>query len=148
MVNFDHRASSKMGVKVSHWHFGWIGVIMGGMDQLRFDRESFLSLLRVLIGHSERLQNNPPELIPQEDLAADAVVAFLAPYTAPKGPLQVKKCTYVKGRSNLLITYNPDGSSKVVSFVGSHMDVVPANPEDWTVPPFELTVDGMAWDAS
>lgn len=137
-----------MGVKVSHWHFGWIGVIMGGMDQLRFDRESFLSLLRVLIGHSERLQNNPPELIPQEDLAADAVVAFLAPYTAPKGPLQVKKCTYVKGRSNLLITYNPDGSSKVVSFVGSHMDVVPANPEDWTVPPFELTVDGMAWDAS
>ncbi len=29
-----------------------------------------------------------------------------------------------------------------VSFVGSHMDVVPANPEEWKRNPFELTVEG------
>lgn len=31
---------------------------------------------------------------------------------------------------------------RVVSFVGSHFDVVPANPEEWSVDPFKLTRDG------
>ena len=35
-----------------------------------------------------------------------------------------------------------EGAPAVMSFVGSHMDVVPANPETWNVNPFELTVDG------
>lgn len=31
---------------------------------------------------------------------------------------------------------------KTVTFLGSHMDVVPANPETWSVDPFHLTRDG------
>ena len=31
--------------------------------------------------------------------------------------------------------------NQTVSFVGSHMDVVPANPETWDRNPFELTRD-------
>ena len=31
------------------------------------------------------------------------------------------------------------GADDVLSFVGSHLDVVPANPEAWNVDPFSLT---------
>lgn len=31
---------------------------------------------------------------------------------------------------------------KTVTFLGSHLDVVPANPETWEVDPFRLTTDG------
>ena len=34
------------------------------------------------------------------------------------------------------------GAAGTCSFVGSHLDVVPANPETWEVDPFKLTVDG------
>ena len=34
------------------------------------------------------------------------------------------------------------GAGGTCSFVGSHLDVVPANPETWEVDPFKLTVDG------
>ena len=34
------------------------------------------------------------------------------------------------------------GAGGTCSFVGSHLDVVPANPETWEVAPFKLTVDG------
>lgn len=39
---------------------------------------------------------------------------------------------FVEGRGNLIIEYasSPD-VTKVVSFVGSHLDVVPADPKDW-----------------
>ena len=33
----------------------------------------------------------------------------------------------------------PRVQNGTVAFVGSHLDVVPANPEDWEVPPFKLT---------
>ena len=36
----------------------------------------------------------------------------------------------------------PMGAGGTCSFVGSHLDVVPANPETWEVDPFKLTVDG------
>merc|ERR1712048_121349 len=39
---------------------------------------------------------------------------------------------------NLKVTY-PGTSKQTVAFVGSHLDVVPANPEDWEVDPFSLT---------
>jgi len=29
-----------------------------------------------------------------------------------------------------------------VSFIGSHLDVVPANPETWERDPFKLTIEG------
>ncbi len=34
-------------------------------------------------------------------------------------------------RNNLIIEYPGTHPDRVVSFVGSHMDVVPANPEEW-----------------
>ena len=47
-------------------------------------------------------------------------------------------------RGNLIIGYVPETwkpENGTVSFIGSHLDVVPANPDDWKVPPFELTID-------
>ena len=47
-------------------------------------------------------------------------------------------------RGNLIIGYVPHDWKKgdpAVTFIGSHMDVVPADPNKWTVPPFQLSVD-------
>jgi len=68
---------------------------------------------------------------------------FLTPHSTVKGgPLLIKKPTYVDGRSNLIVHY-PGTTDKTLSFVGSHMDVVPARVEDWKpeIPPFKLTRD-------
>ena len=74
---------------------------------------------------------------------------------------------YVEGRGNLIIEYTPEGAngefgrwererghssfvritylvlvlSGTVAFVGSHLDVVPANPETWERNPFKLVVE-------
>ena len=48
---------------------------------------------------------------------------------------------YVPGRSNVIIRL-PGKGSEQLSFVGSHLDVVPADPESWNVDPFKLTIDG------
>jgi hypothetical protein len=47
----------------------------------------------------------------------------------------------VADRSNVIIHY-PGTSDKIVSFVGSHMDTVPADPEQWSRDPFQLERDG------
>jgi acetylornithine deacetylase len=66
----------------------------------------------------------------------------LAPYsTSAGGPLILEELVYSPGRSNLKVTY-PGTGPKVVSFVGSHFDVVPADPETWDKDPFQLTVEG------
>jgi len=76
------------------------------------------------------------------------VVRVLDAHSGTKGPLKVRKVTYKTGRSNVIIEYPADptlaaGKDKVVSFVGSHMDVVPADPSVWKkAAPFKLTVDG------
>ena len=45
------------------------------------------------------------------------------------------------GRGNVLIEYpSANENASYVSFVGSHLDVVPANPDEWDFNPFELTV--------
>jgi len=112
------------------------------LSDLKFDKKLYVDNLRKIIGNVEKLQNSPPLHVPQESLSADIVVKYLEPVTQPKGPLIVKKLEYVEGRSNLFIEL-PAGikTEKCVSFVGSHMDVVPANPEEWKVNPFELTID-------
>ena len=48
----------------------------------------------------------------------------------------------MEGRGNVIIKY-PGVSSdgKIISFVGSHLDVVPANPSEWERNPFELIVE-------
>ena len=48
---------------------------------------------------------------------------------------------YHKGRGNVIIGYTPDGAEGTVAFVGSHLDVVPANPETWERNPFELVIE-------
>lgn len=59
------------------------------------------------------------------------------------GPLKVEHVTYVEGRGNLLLEYACEGAKGTVAFVGSHLDVVPANPETWERNPFKLTVEVM-----
>lgn len=116
---------------------------MSAISSLQLDQNEYLELLRKFIGHSEKLQNNPPTKIPQEDLIADAAIEYLQDVTEPKGPLKVKKFTYVQGRSNLMITLPATNPTKeVLSFVGAHMDVVPANKDEWTRNPFELQQEG------
>ena len=55
----------------------------------------------------------------------------------------VRRETFVKGRGNVLIEYPcSKKDAPYVSFVGCHMDVVPANPDDWDCKPFELSING------
>ena len=67
---------------------------------------------------------------------------LLTPHSQDSGgPLKVEHVTFVKGRGNLMIEYSPTGAKGTVAFVGSHLDVVPANPETWERNPFKLTVE-------
>jgi acetylornithine deacetylase len=77
-----------------------------------------------------------------EDKASDIVIEALMPYTQPNGPLSVERVTYVEGRGNLIIKYPGASPGKVCSFVGSHMDVVPASAEGWSRDPFKLIIEG------
>eukprot|EP00929_Paragymnodinium_shiwhaense_P016587 TRINITY_DN12505_c0_g1_i1.p1 TRINITY_DN12505_c0_g1~~TRINITY_DN12505_c0_g1_i1.p1 ORF type:complete len:519 (+),score=131.78 TRINITY_DN12505_c0_g1_i1:182-1738(+) len=106
----------------------------------QLDQTAFVSMLRSLIGESKKLQNNPRlGITPQEKLAAAHVMRALQPYsTKAGGPLHLEELEYVPGRSNLKITYKGT-TQKTTSFVGSHFDVVPADPETWNKDPFSLT---------
>ena len=101
---------------------------VGGLD-----REPFVSFLGKLIGDSARLQNDPPNHVPQEDLVAQHVVDALRSVSTDTGggPLVVRKVSYAEGRSNVIVEYPGTVPGRVVSFVGMHMDVVPANPCEW-----------------
>ena len=113
------------------------------MQKIEMNETRFLNLLKELIGHTEHLQNNPAQgLIPKEDLAAETVIKYLQPYTKENGGvLEVQKVMYVENRSNLIIKY-PGVTNKVCSFVGSHLDVVPADAKEWKRNPFELIQEG------
>ncbi|XP_043696286.1 acetylornithine deacetylase [Telopea speciosissima] len=119
---------------------------MGSVKDLlgHLDKDSFVSLLSKLIGESKYVQNNPPELIPEEDRVAKHVLDVLLPYstTTGGGPLIVNHVTYVQGRGNIIIEYPGTVPGKILSFVGCHMDVVTANPDEWDFDPFSLTIDG------
>nr|DAD47504.1 TPA_asm: hypothetical protein HUJ06_017441 [Nelumbo nucifera] len=110
----------------------------------QLDKDSFVSLLSKLIGEAKYVQNNPPELIPEEDRVAKHVLDALLPYstTTGGGPLIVNHVTYVQGRGNVIVEYPGTVSGKILSFVGCHMDVVTANPDDWDFDPFSLSIDG------
>ncbi|CAM9261978.1 unnamed protein product [Choristocarpus tenellus] len=82
-------------------------------------------------------------MVPREDNASDHVVSLLAPYTKENGgPLEVERVYFTPGRGNLIIKYPAGTGEKTVTFLGSHLDVVPANPETWDVDPFHMTRDG------
>ncbi|GAM19190.1 hypothetical protein SAMD00019534_023650 [Acytostelium subglobosum LB1] len=103
----------------------------------------FLTLLTKLIGEAKTLQNQPPELIPVEDNAGRHVLAALEPYKVENGGvLKVEHVAYHEGRGNILIQYPGAVADKCISFVGSHLDVVPAIADNWKVDPFKLTIDG------
>ncbi|KAL6178555.1 hypothetical protein ACLB2K_050073 [Fragaria x ananassa] len=108
------------------------------------DKESFITLLSKLIGEAKFVQNNPPDLIPQEDRVVKHVLDSLLPLstTTGGGPLLINHVTYYPGRGNVIIEYPGTVPGKVLSFVGCHMDVVTANPEDWEFDPFSLSIDG------
>ncbi|KAL3660514.1 hypothetical protein V7S43_014658 [Phytophthora oleae] len=117
------------------------------LQDIQLDEVAYVELLRKIIGVSEKVQNSPSlGLIPQENLVSDFVLAELQPYTKENGGyLTFERVEFVAGRGNVIITYqHPDfaHSEKTVAYVGSHMDVVPANPEGWERDPFTLTVEG------
>lgn len=102
------------------------------VKDLRLDNDRFVALLRNLIGEAKYLQNNPPQLVPEEDRAVRHVLEVLGPHSVDQGgPLVLKHITYVKGRGNLIVEYPGSEPGRVVSFVGCHMDVVTANPAEW-----------------
>lgn len=97
------------------------------------NKESFVTLLSKLIGESEYVQNNPPELIPEEDRIVKHVMEKLLPYstTTGGGPLIINHVSYKPNRGNLIVEYPGTVPNRVLSFVGMHMDVVTANRADW-----------------
>ncbi|KAJ7952678.1 acetylornithine deacetylase [Quillaja saponaria] len=108
------------------------------------NRDSFVSLLSKLIGESKFVQNNPPDLIPEEDRVVKHVLDVLLPFstTTGGGPLVVNHVTYFPGRGNVIVEYPGTVPGKILSFVGCHMDVVTANPNDWEFDPFSLSIEG------
>lgn len=104
------------------------------------DKARFIGLLRRLLSQSKYLQNNPRlGIVPEEKRAAKVVMEELAPFSKEKGgPLIIEELEYTPGRSNLKVTY-PGSTDKTIAFVGSHFDVVPADPSTWDKDPFELT---------
>lgn len=110
---------------------------------IELNEPRFIDLLTKLIGETRYLQNSPAQgLIPEEDRASDHVLEVLKPFMKENGGvLEVERVTYVEGRGNVIIKY-PGTTDEVCSFVGSHLDVVPANPEGWERDPFKLEIDG------
>jgi len=108
------------------------------------DQERYVELLRALINESEKVQNSPSTgLVPREDLIVHHVLQYLDQHMAEHGgPLIVEHLSWVEGRGNLKITYAGEKEGEIMSFVGSHMDVVPADPSTWSIDPFHLTVEG------
>ncbi|KAI3453413.1 hypothetical protein Pfo_010076 [Paulownia fortunei] len=107
------------------------------------NKDSFVTLLSKLISESKHLQNNPPDLIPEEDRIVRHVLDVLRPFsTANGGPLVINHITYKPNRGNLIVEYPGTQPGKIVSFVGMHMDVVTANPSDWDFDPFTLSIEG------
>ncbi len=80
---------------------------------------------------------NPPgnELPLVRSLAEELAEEGFAPQVLESGP----------GRGNLVVRLRGDGSERPVLLL-SHLDVVPAEPEQWTHPPFAGKVaDGYVW---
>ena len=119
---------------------------MAELADWTLDSERFVTLLGKLVGEAESLQNQPPRYVPREDNAARHIIELLRPHTREHGgPLTLQHLSFVDGRGNLIIEYqHPSATSRtdVVSFVGSHLDVVYANPANWQRDPFKLSIEG------
>jgi acetylornithine deacetylase len=81
--------------------------------------------------------------VPKEDRASDYVLEMLAPYSTKNGGvLDVQRVSFVEGRGNVIIKYHGTEKGKICSFIGSHLDVVPADPKGWERDPFKLVREG------
>ena len=71
--------------------------------------------------------------VPDEGKIVPHLLQVLQPFSKENGgPLVIDVLVYKDGRPNLKICYegqNPEDGC--TGFIGSHMDVVPANPESW-----------------
>lgn len=112
------------------------------------NKETYVSLLSELIGETEFLQNSPPKHVPEEDRIVNHVMEKLLPFstTSGGGPLIVNHVSLrpdIK-RGSLIVEYPGTEPNKIVSFVGMHMDVVPADRSDpdWQFDPFSLSIVG------
>jgi acetylornithine deacetylase len=118
------------------------------MEGITFSAPKFIDLLRKLISETKNLQNAPPTYMAKETLAINHIMEVLHPYSSEAGgPLGIRVVEYVEGRGNVIVQYSsqiasPDSAVPTIAFVGSHLDVVPANPEEWKRDPFTLTVEG------
>ncbi|KAK4422943.1 Acetylornithine deacetylase [Sesamum alatum] len=108
------------------------------------NKDAFVTLLSKLIGESKFVQNNPPELIPEEDRIVRHVLDVLRPFSTATGggPLVINHVAYKPNRGNLIVEYPGTQPGKILSFVGMHMDVVTAIPSEWDFDPFTLSIDG------
>lgn len=108
------------------------------------NKDAFVTLLSKLIGESKYVQNNPPDLIPEEDRIVRHVLDVLRPFSTATGggPLVINHVAYKPNRGNLIVEYPGTQPGKILSFVGMHMDVVTAIPSEWDFDPFSLSIDG------
>ena len=102
------------------------------LSGLTLSEDDFLALLEKVIGESKYVQNNPRQgLVPEEGRVAAHILGELEPYsTSNGGPLEITKLEYVPNRPNIKIKL-PGATAGTIGLIGSHMDVVPANPETW-----------------
>ena len=128
-----------------HCSINMTTLLSESLHGLSLDKNEYISLLEKLIGESRHVQNNPRQgLVPKEELVAHHVMEILEPFSQESGgPLLVQQFVYQEGRPNIKITYpGTEGKEKCTGLIGSHLDVVPANPETWERDPFALEVDG------
>src|SRR5262245_12125323 len=111
------------------------------MMDIVLNHDRFKTILAALVDQTPKLQNNPPKHVPEEDRAAKIVLEALRPYSRDNGgPLRVEHLSYVPGRGNVIIEY-PGSAQSTIGFVGSHFDVVPADPAGWERNPFKLAIE-------
>lgn len=115
------------------------------LSGLTLDKDEYIGLLTKLIGESIHLQNNPRQgLVPDESRIVPHLLEVLTPFSTDNGgPLVIEALVYQDARPNLKITFpGTNSDAGCTGLIGSHMDVVPANPESWERDPFQLSVEG------
>jgi len=118
-------------------------LLSDALKGLDLDKDEYVALMEKLIGEARHVQNNPRQgLVPKESVVAVHVMDVLEPYKQENGgPLIIKELEYMEGRPNIKITYPGTDPEKCTGLIGSHLDVVPANPENWKRDPFELSFE-------
>lgn len=112
-------------------------------QSVNFDPTKYVDFLALLLSDVQELQNGNG-LAPKESLPANHVIERLQSHI-DSGKIKCHKIENVPNRANLILEYvncynGPD--DKTISIAGSHFDVVPADPSQWTKNPFSLTVEG------